>query len=131
MRYMIGFVLFALALGTLRLVGCSDDPGLVYCEGGAGCDDGNPCTIDRCSCTVDICKGICEYTRIDCKEILPAPFDPQCAATEFEACDRQDGCGEITFINEGERCDADCLFGTEECSSGVCICYISWSSPQP
>jgi len=43
MRYLVGFVLFLLALGTLRLVGCGDP-----CWSDSDCDDGNPCTNDIC-----------------------------------------------------------------------------------
>jgi hypothetical protein len=40
-RWLLGFVLLLLALGTLRTVGCGGDP----C---GGCDDGDPCTRDAC-----------------------------------------------------------------------------------
>ena len=42
MRWLVGFVLLLLALGTLRTVGCGDD------DPCGGCDDGNPCTRDVC-----------------------------------------------------------------------------------
>ena len=47
MRYLAGFVFFALALGTLRLAGCGDGDD-VECESDADCDDGDPCTSEFC-----------------------------------------------------------------------------------
>jgi len=47
MRYLVGFVLFLLALGTLRLVGC-DSYWFDECYLDRDCDDGNPCTNDVC-----------------------------------------------------------------------------------
>jgi hypothetical protein len=42
MRYLVGFVFFLFALGTLRVVGCGDESPC------GSCDDGNDCTRDWC-----------------------------------------------------------------------------------
>ena len=50
MRYLFGFVLLLLALGTLRVVGCGDEPvdERIPCQAHWECDDQNECTDDRC-----------------------------------------------------------------------------------
>ena len=46
MRWLVGVVLFLLALGTLRMVGCGDEG--PECRTDEDCDDQNACTDDRC-----------------------------------------------------------------------------------
>lgn len=43
MQWLIGFVLFVLAIGTPRLMGCGND-----CYSDSDCDDGNDCTREYC-----------------------------------------------------------------------------------
>jgi hypothetical protein len=52
---LVGFVLFLLALGTLRMIGCGDESPC------GSCDDGDPCTIDECSSRrIGDPPGLCE-----------------------------------------------------------------------
>lgn len=45
MRHWFFLIVFLLALGALRMVGCGDDRSCVEDQ---DCNDGNPCTIDEC-----------------------------------------------------------------------------------
>ena len=70
MRYLVGFVLFLLALGTLRTVGCG-----IECSTDSDCDDANPCTRQWCQYYPDspysgwsFCGPefhACSYMRLD------------------------------------------------------------------
>lgn len=49
MRYLVGFVLLLMGLGTLRVAGCGDEPDeRIPCETREECDDDNECTDDVC-----------------------------------------------------------------------------------
>ena len=61
MRYLVGLVLFLMALGTLRVVGCGDDR--IPCETAEDCDDDNDCTDDFCD-HVDSSVGYCRNTEV-------------------------------------------------------------------
>ena len=65
MRYLVGFVLLLLALGTLRLVGCGDER--IPCETSEECDDNNECTDDVCS------LGYCRNTEVGYGLYNPLP----------------------------------------------------------
>ena len=145
MRYLVGFVLFALALGTLRMVGCGDEGEPPEpCEGVWDCDERDACTIVRCDTETKTCR----YAPVDCR-------DTECKSFAFDVCDPEattrsprDGalevCGAVT-IHEGRSCRGggsctywdisdDCYFyvpwlceplrtGSYKCSSsGICTC---------
>jgi len=85
MRWLVGVVLFLLALGTLRTVGCGND-----CNFDEDCDDGNPCTRDDCNyyppgpdsgfsfCGPEF--SACGYTRVD--DGTPCEVDGQTGVCE-------------------------------------------------
>ena len=78
MRYLVGFGLFLLALGTLRVVGCGEEPEPPECLIDEDCDDQNECTDDTCDTATgcfyapsregDVCGGgeqFCTYGRCE------------------------------------------------------------------
>ncbi len=78
MRYLVGFVLFLLALGSLRTVGCGND-----CYWDSDCDDGNPCTLD------------------DCEYYFRGPYEGfSFCGPEFHACS-------YMRVDDGAPCEAD------------------------
>jgi hypothetical protein len=93
MRHLVGFVLFLLALGTLRTVGCGND-----CYWDSDCDDGNPCTRDDCNyysggpySGFSFCGPefhACGYTRVDDGTLCEV--DGQTGVCEARSC-RPDG----------------------------------------
>jgi hypothetical protein len=59
MRYLVGFVLLLLALGTLRMVGCGDEgEGPIPCEQVLDCP---PAVQDECYISVKCLSNICRY----------------------------------------------------------------------
>ena len=119
MRHLVGFVFLLLALGTLRTVGCGDDP----C---GDCGDGNPCTIDRCSSRrVGAPPGMCEPDE--------RPVEPYCAhPAEPDGTPCGDGSGVSGVCIDGfcdlcERafCEPDDNSCTTDCNPGTGTCdYI-------
>jgi hypothetical protein len=132
MRYLVGFVLFLLALGTLRVVGCGEH-------------EGRPCAvIEDCGevvpfpdkydyavyvladdpCTRVICRSqVCKFYPIDCQDKYLREFG--CRRVEFTECnpDVEDVCGDVTPINEGRACKSNC--SGYFCHDGECVCE-SW-----
>ena len=112
MRYLVDFVLFLLALGTLRGVGCGEDASPY-----GDCNDGDPCTEDRC--TYDTGGGF------SCDP--PDPGDYYCAHDR-----RPDGtpCGSGNVcvkgvcrenlcagcVVDGNQCTEHCDYGTGACN---------------
>lgn len=88
-----------------------------FCSSDADCDDGDPCTTDRCllrcrhsnpcddgnACTDDVCKPV-----------LCPIFDPFCIRKKPYSCsnlaDDSNACA------DGSKCN-----GVESCSSGTCV----------
>jgi hypothetical protein len=70
MRYLVGFVLLLLALGTFRVVGCGDER--IPCETAEECDDENECTDDFCD-RVDDSLGYCRNTEVGYGLYNPLP----------------------------------------------------------
>jgi len=114
MRYLVGFVLLLLALGTLRTVGCGEAESPCW-----DCSDGNPCT-----------EGVCTYD-------IGAGFscDPSEREPEDYYCDhrrRPDGapcgsgnvcvrgvCGEnlcAGCVDDGNQCTEHCDYETGACN---------------
>jgi hypothetical protein len=112
MRHWVVLVLFLLALGTLRTVGCGDDP----C---GDCNDGDPCTIDECSSRrVGEPPGMCQPDE--------RPVEPYCSHR-----DQPDGtsCGSGNVCVSGvcrENPCAGCVDDGNQCTDycdyerGVC-----------
>ena len=147
MRYLIGFVLFLLALGTLRTVGCGDDP----C---GGCDDADPCTEDRCeydpedpSWDFSLCQSedpedyrCHHYRRADgspcggdnvcvdgtCSENLCAGCEDDGNSCTID-CDYRTGACDYVPLPDGDSCKGEQSYGCNgeqnygRCYGGVCI----------
>ena len=109
-------LLGALALGTS---GCDDDGGKpversdtgveLECETRAECDDGNPCTEDRCGE-----DGECEHDDVDRR--TPCADDDRCDGDEF--CDGNGECvpGDPVTCDDSNTCTDDvCIPDTGEC----------------
>ncbi len=135
MRQWIGLVLFALALGTLRTVGCNDDP----C---GGCDDGDPCTRDWCdyvntsgtiSCNPEDYEYQCQHSRLpngtacggdnvcvngDCTENLCVNCEDDGNSCTID-CDYETGACDYVAVRDGLSCEDDSREG--ECYEGVCV----------
>jgi hypothetical protein len=102
MRYLVGLALFLRALGTLRVVGCGDEPdepGPESCDYASECDDQNVCTLNLCVYKTKTCK----YKPIDCQDTVPEG-DPECMRYELDVCDPEapeesQACGDATYIN--------------------------------
>jgi hypothetical protein len=113
MKWLLSLVLVLLAVGTLRVSGCGGD------ECG-GCDDGNPCTHDRCdSYRVGEPPGMCEP---DEREIRYRCVYPQKA--DGTSCGGGNVCvgGQCTenlcaeCEDDGNSCTDDCSYETGECN---------------
>ena len=116
MRYLFGFVLFLLALGTLRTVGCGDESPC------GDCNDGNPCTIDQCSSRrVGEPPGMCEPDE--------RPVVPYCsnrAEPDGTPCGGGNGVSGVCIdgvcdlcegvvCDDGNECTRDCNPATGTC----------------
>ena len=121
MRHWIVLVLFLFALGTLRVVACGGDGSCVDDE---NCDDGNPCTEDRCI-SYDPDAPLCEVVQ-RCSHSPAADgtscgsgkvcADGECGENRCEdvVCDDDDVCTD-------DRCDyvdGTCEFTPVFCSDG-------------
>ena len=107
MRHWVVLILFLLALGALRMVGCGD-------EGPCGsCDDGNPCTMDTCVSGGEV---LCEVAH-RC-EHLPVTDGTPCGSGEICV---EGVCGEN--LCEGVVCDdgIECTGDTCDYVDGECV----------
>ncbi len=145
MRYLVGFVLFLLALGSLRLVGCGGEPELEpeppECLANEDCDDQYECTADECvggvclsqekwylngtPCEGDGFVGIC-LMRLGCTEGRECWVDEHCADDQNECtdefCDLHGylyECRVYTDTTECRPCESD-GGGPAVCKGGVC-----------
>ena len=110
MRYFVGFVLFLLALGTLRIVGCGEDG--PSCENDRDCDDGNECTDDRCS------GGVCYFWPASGFRLCDDGDENECAHGECV-----DGvCAGLVWVDDGTSCESGG-------ASGVCLCGVCRVGP--
>jgi hypothetical protein len=107
MRYLFGLVLFLLALGTLRVVGCGD------ANPCGNCDDGNPCTMDTC---VSSGPSGCETAVHSC-EHPPVTDGTPCGSGEVCV---EGVCGEN--LCEGVVCEDDDICTDDTCDyvDGLC-----------
>ena len=127
MRYLVGFVLLLLALGTLRLVGCGDER--IPCETSEECDDNNECTDDVCS------LGYCRNTEVGYGSYNPLPVFCDLDGVEqfYEdgicvsgICERRETCtGQfmcVDFICEpaGDGYPVPNLCTNDICDEGTC-----------
>jgi hypothetical protein len=108
MRYLVGFLFFLLALGTLRMVGCGDEG---HCLADEDCNDENQCTKDYCDVSS---ANVCRYST------ALAPF-----FCDFEETDEYpwDGrCEDGVCIHIEPECttDLDCEPGWYRCGDTVC-----------
>jgi hypothetical protein len=125
MRYLVGFGLFLLALGTLRVVGCGE-------EEGKPCEDSTDCAVphtepphwtlpdDRCTHSRCGDGKVCESWPVDCQGDYVT--GKGCARVEFTECnpDAEKPCGNITPIREGMGCNPNC--SGHVCVEGKCVC---------
>jgi hypothetical protein len=113
MRHWVVLVLFLFALGTLRVVACGGDGSCVDDE---NCDDGNPCTEDRCI-SYDPDAPLCEVVQ-RCSHSQVAD-GTSCGSGKVCA----DGeCGENRC--EGVVCDDDNACTDDECNYVDGTCYF-------
>jgi len=136
MRYLVGFVFFLLALGTLRVVGCDLDLSGAACDGDEDCNDGNECTADSCSsgagcgpvgcrhrwvedgtaCTLDGRGGVCIDGRCEESPCEGVVCDDGIACTG-DTCDYRAGsCVFTNLCDDGDPCTKD----TCNPSDGMC-----------
>ena len=109
MRYVVGFVLFLLALGTLRVVGCGDDErtggtgGVDLCDQ-LNCDDHSPCTEDTCDPNE---PSFCVFT----------------AVPEGETCELEEMTGFCDGVGNCVECDDEnqCTEDFWELDSRICM----------
>jgi hypothetical protein len=78
-RHWLVLVLFLLGLGTLRIVACGDES----CVEDKDCNDGNPCTSDRCPEPPLIDLSLCEGDGQTCQH------SPKADGTPCDPADRQ------------------------------------------
>jgi len=136
MRWLVGFVLLLLALGTLRTVGCGDD------DPCGGCDDGNPCTRNVCdryntsgtiSCDPEDYDYRCVYPSVPdgtscgganvcvsgaCRTNLCADCEDDGNSCTID-CDYETGACDYLRLPDGDTCKGERHTGV--CVSGVCI----------
>jgi len=104
MRYLVGFVLFLLALGTLRVVGCGDEGPPPECRVDEDCDDGNPCTDYHCK------FGDCQYPLRDEELILPCELNGVSGFCIDGVCQENPCVSDDSCFDEAPRYDGECLF---------------------
>jgi len=113
------------ASGATLIVGASD---AVAADGGSGagrvyvvdlpetCEDGDPCTVDRCDLGDD-----CSHTPLDCDDGNTCTTD---------ACDAG-GCVHVA-ANDGVVCDDGLPCTTNDaCVNGSCESAAAWLAPEP
>lgn len=114
MRYLLGFVLFLLALGTLRVVGCGGEPQSQPCQTDDECDDQNDCTSDECradgSSTVRYCRhGDAHVVECDFNRVNEATEDGICVRPGLvctkKPCDDGNECTDDTGIPPELPCE--------------------------
>jgi hypothetical protein len=134
MRWLLGFVLLLLALGTLRTVGCGDNP----CQNDADCDDQNECTDDFCSeqrcrsepesghghprrCDFDGVQGIAGEDGVCSEEgvCVPSPCDDGNECTDDDGPRDYDGACFNRPCTGCRPCDWEGEPGV--CIEGVCV----------
>ena len=118
MRWLIGFVLLLLALGTLRTVGCGDESPC------GNCDDGNPCTRDWCHSYDPDAPMHCAVVH----ECANTPVDDGTPCGSGKVCVRG-VCGEN--LCEGVDCDDRQECTQDECDYvvGSCIHHNIYGAP--
>ena len=116
MRHWVVLILFLLALGALRMVGCGDESPC------GNCDDGNPCTMDNCvSDELELCAPAhrCEHPSVT--NGTPCGSDEVCVERvcgenlcEGIVCEDDDICTDDTC----DYVDGLCKFPPTVCSDG-------------
>jgi hypothetical protein len=108
MRHWVVLILFLLALGALRMVGCGDASPC------GNCDDGNSCTRDSCA-SFDV-GDICEATEHSCQN-PPVTDGTPCGSGDVCV---EGVCGEN--LCEGVVCEDDdiCTDDTCDYADGLC-----------
>jgi hypothetical protein len=108
MRHWVVLILFLLALGALRMVGCGDESPC------GNCDDGNPCTMDNCvSDELVLCEVAhrCEHPPVT--NGTPCGPDTVCVSGV---------CGEN--LCEGVVCDDGLECTKDRCNYGDGTCHF-------
>lgn len=129
MRYLIGFALLLLALGTLRVAGCGDGEARIPCQAYEECDDDNECTDDVCA------SGYCRNTEVGFGLSNPPPVfcdvdgveqfyeDGVCVSgicERRESCTDQYMCADWICVPVGDLYPAQNLCTNDICDEGTC-----------
>ena len=129
MRYLIGFALLLLALGTLRVAGCGDGEARIPCQADEECDDDNECTDDVCA------SGYCRNTEVGFGLSNPPPVfcdvdgveqfyeDGVCVSgicERRESCTDQYMCADWICVPVGDLYPAQNLCTNDICDEGTC-----------
>lgn len=106
MRYLVGFGLFLLAVGTLRLVGCGDDAV-------------DTCSVEKCTTTKVYGCGPSERSEPPCW-MEPINEGERCVADGVAGVCRNGVCG-APDLCEGVVCDDTDACTIDECAwNGMC-----------
>ena len=129
MRHWVVLVLFLLMLGTLRIVACGDES----CVEDQDCNDGNPCTSDRCPepplFDVSLCDGdgqTCQHSpKADGTPCDPGKVcvDGVCGENLCEGvvCDDGLACTVDTCVFKNGTCDFGNLCNDfDDCTENIC-----------
>jgi len=122
MRHWVFLIVFLLALGTLRVVGCGDESPC------GNCDDGNPCTMDSCESNAG---NLCEPDVHSCRN-QPVTNGTPCGSGEVcvegvcctvDRCIPPDGCDFTTIAEDGAFCISEDITPVHLglCKAGVCV----------
>ena len=125
MRYFVGFLLFLLGVGVVRLVGCGE---AAECQTAADCDDQSVCTDDSCR------QGSCAYIPVTEPLTLQCDRDGSSGfcvdgVCEENPCDDGSNCtDEAPRISDGACLNTGVYSDGTPCDSagvpGVCIAAI-------
>jgi len=124
MRHWVVLILFLLALGALRMVGCGDESPC------GNCDDGNPCTMDNCvSDELVLCEVAhrCEHPPVT--NGTPCGPDTVCVSgvcgenlCEGVVCEDNDACTDdhCDYVDGSCYVTPTMCFDGDDCTKDTC-----------